>query len=116
MHPRDAKKKLASLLVCRFYGDKEAMAAETEFEAVFKEGGRPQDIELVTLSKKEMNIVDLLVESKLAPSKTEARRLIGQGGVSVDDRVIKDDKLKIDLDVEKLLKVGKRRFLRVKYS
>ncbi len=113
MHPRDAKKKLASLLVCKFYGDKEAMAAEAEFEVIFKEGGRPQEIELATLSKKEMNIVDLLVETKLAPSKSEARRLIQQGGVAVDDVMVKDDKLTVNLSQERLVRVGKRKFLRI---
>jgi tyrosyl-tRNA synthetase len=116
MHPRDAKKKLASHLVSRFYGDKAAMAAEVEFEAIFKEGGRPQEIELVSLPKKEMNIVDLLSETRLAPSKSEARRLIQQGGVAVDDELVKDDKLMIDLGRERLLKVGKRKFLKVMHS
>lgn len=114
MHPKEAKKKLASLLVGRFYGEKEARLAEEEFEAVFKEGKLPQEIESVTLSRKEMGIVDLLVETKLALSKSEARRLIQQGGVNVDNEPVKNDKQIIDISSEKLLKVGKRRFLRIK--
>jgi len=113
MHPKEAKKKLAGLLVSRFYSEKEAKAAEKEFEAIFKSGGKPQDIELISVSKHKMNIVDLLSEIKLASSKTDARRLIQQGGVSLNDIIIKDEKQVIDLSAEQLLKVGKRRFLRV---
>jgi tyrosyl-tRNA synthetase len=116
MHPKAAKLKLAGLMVSRFYGQKDAKAAAEEFEVIFKGGGKPQEIELVTLARGEMNIVELLNETKLAPSKTEARRLIQQGGVSVDDQTVKDDKMTINMSTERLLKVGKRRFLRVKQA
>ncbi|MFH1387604.1 MAG: tyrosine--tRNA ligase [bacterium] len=115
MHPKEAKMKLASLLVGKYYGEKEARKAEEEFEAVFKQGGLPDKIELCKLAKKTINIVELLAETKLAPSKTEAKRLISQGGVSVDNEVVKDEKLEIDLSSEKLLKVGKRKFLKVSH-
>lgn len=114
MHPKEAKKKLAGLLVGRFYGEKEAKEAEEEFEKIFKGGGKPEEIELVLLPEAEIGIADLLVKTHLAPSKTEARRLIKQGGVSINDGVIEDDQLRVDLKVEKLIKVGKRRFLKVK--
>jgi tyrosyl-tRNA synthetase len=113
MHPKEAKKKLAALLVERFYSKKEAAAAEEEFESIFKEGKKPQDIELFKVKSKEIGIVDLLSGSKLAPSKTEARRLIQQGGVSIDNIVVTDDKFTVDLSTERILKVGKRKFLRV---
>ena len=116
MHPRDAKKKLAGLMVTKFYGEKKAGAAESEFEEIFKAGGKPQDIELVKLNKKGMNIIDLLVETKLASSKSEARRLVQQGGVAVDEEIIKDEKFSVNLTYERLLKVGKRRFLRIKVT
>jgi tyrosyl-tRNA synthetase len=113
-HPKEAKQRLARTLVARFYSEKAAAEAEEEFNSVFKERKLPREIELATLPKKEINIVDLLVDTKLAPSKTEARRLIQQGGVSVDKKIVKDEKLALVLDKEKLIKVGKRRFLRVK--
>ena len=113
MHPKEAKIKLARILVARFYGQSAGEKAEAEFDAIFKEGKLPQEIELLPIDKKEMNIVDLLSESKLAPSKTEARRLIQQGGVSLDNQVVNDDKLVVSLASERLLKVGKRKFLRV---
>lgn len=116
MHPKEAKKKLAGILVSRFYSEHEAQVAEKEFESIFKAGNVPQEIGRVKLNKKEINLVDLLSETKLASSKTQARRLIQQGGVSIDGEVVKDDKAIIALASERLLKVGKRRFLKVKFS
>ncbi|MBN3033571.1 MAG: tyrosine--tRNA ligase [Candidatus Saganbacteria bacterium] len=114
MHPKAAKMKLAGLLVSRFHDAKAARSAEQEFETVFKSGGKPQEIDLIELNEPEMNIIDLLAETKLAPSRSEARRLVQQGGVSVNDTVIKDEKALIGLKNEIVLQVGKRRFLRVK--
>jgi tyrosyl-tRNA synthetase len=116
MHPKAAKMRLAKTLVVRFYSEKEAAAAEAEFDSVFKEGKLPQEIELFTLAKKEVNIVDLLAETRLAASKGEARRLVQQGGVSLDNEVVTDEKMNVELKAERLLKVGKRKFLRVKGS
>ncbi|MDD5594390.1 MAG: tyrosine--tRNA ligase [Candidatus Margulisbacteria bacterium] len=114
MHPKAAKQRLARTLVAKFYSDEAAAQAEQEFDSVFKEGKLPQEIELVKIAKKEMNIVDLLAETQLAASKGEARRLIQQGGVTADSELVKDEKLVIDLSKERLLKVGKRKFLRIK--
>ena len=116
MHPKQAKQRLARTLVARFYSDQAAAAAEAEFESVFKEGKLPQEIELISLPKKEMNIVDLLAETKLAASRTDARRLIRQGGVSVNEQIVKDDKLSVNLSGERLIKVGKRKFLRIRHG
>lgn len=114
MHPKEAKKKLASWLVGKFYSAKEAVAAEQEFEAIFAQGNLPQDIPLKTFSAKDINIVNLLAEAQLAASKSEARRLISQGGVSINGEIVRDENFKVGLDQEKVVKVGKRKFLRVK--
>ena len=116
MHPKEAKQRLARTLVARFYSEPAAVEAEQEFNSVFKEGKLPQEIELMSLSKTAMNIIDLLAETKLASSKSEGRRLVQQGGVSVDNEVIKDEEAMIPLFGERLLKVGKRKFLRVKHT
>jgi tyrosyl-tRNA synthetase len=113
MHPKEAKKQLARILVARFYSEKEATYAEEEFEAVFKGGGKPQEIETVTMKNKEANILDLLTWTGLAKSRSDAKRLIQQGGVTLDDQQVKDEPMVVDLTKEHLLKVGKRRFLRV---
>jgi len=113
MHPKEAKKRLGRILVARFYGEEAGSKAEEEFESIFKEGKRPQEIELLAVDKKEVGLIDLLVEAKLAPSKAEARRLIQQGGVSIDNQPVTDEKLVVPLINERLIKVGKRKFLRI---
>lgn len=114
MHPKEAKKKLASLLVSRFYNQEAAKAAETEFESVFKEGKLPQDIELRVFATKEIGIIDLLVKTGLVSSKSEARRVIQQKGVRIGEETVSSDKYMVKLDTEKVINVGKRKFLRVR--
>jgi len=114
MHPKEAKKKLARTLVAKFYDEKEAAAADQEFEAIFAKGELPQDIPLRVLKQKKMNIIDLLVETGLLASKSEARRVIQQKGVKIDDQIVTDEKQIVSLELEQVLKVGKRKFIRVK--
>lgn len=114
MHPKEAKQKLAGILVERFYDKKAATEAKKEFEAVFAKGSLPKDIEKKTINKKQIPIIDLLIETKLTLSKSEARRLIKQGGVKVDDKPVADEKEIVDLSKERIIKVGKRKFLKVK--
>jgi len=114
LHPKEAKGRLAKILVSAFYSPREADEAEAEFDAVFKEGKLPQDIPLRVFKEKEKNVIDLLVETELSSSRSEARRLIAQGGVRVNEEVVKDDKAVVKLDCEKVINVGKRKFLRVR--
>jgi tyrosyl-tRNA synthetase len=114
LHPKAAKMRLARLLVARFHSEQAALKAEQEFESVFKAGNLPQEIALFELAQGSLTIVELLAATKLAASKTEARRLVQQGGVSVDSVVVKDEDMLVDLKNERLLKVGKRKFLKVK--
>jgi len=113
MHPKEAKKKLANWLVGKFYGANKAEEAEREFEAVFAKGKLPQDIPSKVFKAAEINIIDLLSEGGMVSSRAEARRLIKQGGVSIDGDLINDDKSTVKLAGEKVVKVGKRKFLRV---
>lgn len=113
LHPKEAKQRLACTLVARFYTEAAALEAEQGFNSVFKEGNLPEDIEVVKLAHQELGIIDLLAETKLAASKGEARRLVQQGGVSLDGEIVKDETAMVQLGSERLLKVGKRKFLRV---
>lgn len=113
MHPKDAKAQLGKILVARFYSEAQAMAAEAAFESVFAGGNLPENIKLVTIKEKKLTIGKLLVESGMAPSTSVARRLVKQGGVRVDDKVVGDEQEAIDLKTEKVLNVGKRKFVRV---
>ena len=68
------------------------------------------------INKKEIGIVDLLTQTNLVGSKSEARRVIGQKGVKVDDVVVNDEKQLVKLDAEKIVKVGKRKFVRARFK
>ena len=86
LHPKDAKKRLAGILVEMYYSQKEAKKAEEEFERVFKHKETPEEIKKFNISKSDLEggkiwIVKLLVDSGLAPSSSQARRLIEQGAV-----------------------------------
>lgn len=112
MHPKEAKKKLAGWLVARFYDEKAANKAAADFESVFAKGNLPQDILLKTFADSQIGILDLLVDGGLVSSKSEARRVIKQHGVKVDDQIITDEREIIALAVERVVKVGKRKFLK----
>jgi tyrosyl-tRNA synthetase len=113
-NPRDVKKYLAYTLT-RMYHDKEqATQAELEFERIFVQKKIPQQIQDFTLTELNYRLDDLLVNTKTATSKSEARRLIEQGGVTVDGNKISDPFTEISLRKEIILKVGKRKYVKVR--
>jgi len=113
LNPRDAKARLAREIVGLYHGSQAAKEAEAEFEKVFAKKEAPSEVPVFKTSKKEYNIVDLLVEAKLAVSKSEARRLISQGGVKVGNKKITDQNKLIKITKNILVQVGKRKFLEV---
>lgn len=114
MHPMEAKKQLARILVKRFYSDNDALNAQKRFEDIFSSRNIPADIKLVNFPEVSIKLLDLLVYFDLAVSKGEARRLILQGGVEIDGAVTTDINKTIELAAEKTIRVGKKKFLRVK--
>lgn len=112
--PRDAKLKLAGIIVTAYHGKLAAEKAEKEFIKVVSRKQTPGEIKTIKLKKKNINIVDLIVDAKLAVSKSEARRLIEQRGVKIDAETQSDANKIISLDKPILLQVGKRKFLRVR--
>ncbi|MDF1498434.1 MAG: tyrosine--tRNA ligase [Patescibacteria group bacterium] len=112
-NPRDAKAKLAREIVEIYHGKKEADNAEKEFNKIFRDKKRPSEIEEVKLTKKDYNLLGLLSETKLTSSKSEARRLVQQGGVKIDDVVQKDFEKKIEIKNGMIVQVGKRRFVKI---
>ncbi|MBQ6268957.1 MAG: tyrosine--tRNA ligase [Bacteroidetes bacterium] len=116
IHPRNAKVDTAKRVVAIYHGMEEAENAFSEFERIFKNKELPDNIDTFEVSQKEMPILELLFTTKLAPSKKEARRLIEQGGVSINNEKVSDFMAKIDLSEQKLIKVGKRKFLNVIYK
>lgn len=114
-NPRDLKRRLARSLVALYYNGDAAQKAEDEFDRIFVEKSVPDQMEEFRLSAANgsKNLVDLLTTANLVSSKTEARRLIQQGGVSIDGERIADVNAPLPKKKEYVLKVGKRRFLKV---
>ena len=113
-NPKDAKVMLAQEITARFHGAAAAQAAEQDF-ALRSKGGIPDDIAQATLSGAPMGIAALLKAVGLAPSTSEANRLIDGGGVRIDGHVVSDKGLKLSAG-EFVVQVGKRKFARVTLS
>ncbi len=119
--PRDAKAAVAFDIVKRFHGEDSAKSAKESFENTFARGGVPDDVLELKLAGDE-SLVDALIKAEVVPSKTEWRRLIGEGAVKVMGGAGESsDGMKID-DVNfkpangTILKIGKRRFVKIKIS
>lgn len=110
-NPKHAKVTLAKEITTRFHSAAAADAAEQDFTNRSK-GGIPDDIPEVSLSGAPLGIGALLKQANLAPSTSEANRLIDGGGVRIDGTVISDRGLKLDAG-SFVLQVGKRKFARV---
>jgi len=114
INPRDLKIKLAEIVVERIYNKTKAKKAKREFERVFKEKKLPSKIPKVGLKEKVLDILDLLVKTKLVTSRSEARRLIEQGGVRINGEVEKDWRKTIKIKKGMIIQIGKRRFVEIK--
>lgn len=110
LHPKEAKIRLAELIIGQYHSKTEAVKAKEEFERVFSKKEIPQVLVEYKLSGKD-NIVELMVKNSLCATKNEARRLIAQGGVYLDGNRIENDAAVIK--DKGILKVGKRRFLKL---
>ena len=113
LHPRDAKMTLARDIVAIYHDAESAARAEAHFKRVFQKRELPKDMPTHKLAAGPQNIVDLLVEVGLAPSKSQARRLIAQGGVRLDGNKVESIEDTVMPDGEAILQVGKRRFVRL---
>jgi len=118
-HPMEVKKELASTIVAELHGPEEALAAAAEFEKVFSRRQRPTDIPVIELPSPGTTALlsRVLVQAGLVASNSEARRLIQQGGVRVDDARVADIKAEVESSPgrEYLMRAGKRRFARVRF-
>lgn len=112
-NPRNLKMRLAREIVTIYHNKKSAQEAEQEFIEIFSKKGKPEDVQLTKLKKTKWKITDLLAETQLVNSKGEARRTIQGGGVKIDDSKISSINEEVDITKERLIQVGKRKFLRV---
>jgi tyrosyl-tRNA synthetase len=115
-NPRDVKFILAEELVDRFHDKGDGQKCMKSFLERFQKGNLPEKIESISLSidSEEIPLVNLLKESKMTSSTSEALRLIEQGGVKIDSNKVTDTKLKIKKNSEATYQVGKRKFLKIK--
>lgn len=117
-HPKLAKESLAMEIVERFHSGEDAQSARDEFERMFAKKGRPDEIEEKTIvaTDDHMSVVDVIVNVEFCKSKSEARRMIEQRAVEIDDKRIVDINATISAGKGFLLKVGKRKFARVQFG
>ncbi len=114
INPKDVKMRLAHEIVTIFHGEKLAQEAKDYFINTFQKKETPEEMPEIILSSDNKKIIDLLVETKLVSSKGEARRLIEQGGIRVNEVVISDVNEDVDIKDGLIIQRGKRQFVRIK--
>ena len=114
INPRDIKRKLARTFVRMYHSEQAAKQAEEEFDRIFIKKEIPDEVEEFKINdtNSELNILDLILKVNFASSRGEARRLVIQGGVSINSNKITDPNFKTKLTDSMILKVGKRKFVK----
>ncbi|MER3328444.1 MAG: S4 domain-containing protein, partial [Candidatus Kapaibacterium sp.] len=110
------KVKVAMRITDKYHEAGSGQLAYEEFLRIFTKGDVPDDIEEIELSTSvtESKIIDIITDSGMVNSKKDAKRMVQQGAVSVDDVKIDDINESVDLSEFKIFKVGKRKFMRIK--
>lgn len=116
-HPRDAKMRLAREITALYHSEEAAQRAEEQFKAIFQKGGMPEDIPSFTvpedvISEEGVDMARLIAEAGLAPSTSQARRLISQGAVKVNGEKVSELKNSCLKDQD-VVQVGKRNFIKI---
>ncbi len=112
-NPRNIKGILAKEIVKIYHGEAEALNAEEEFKRIFSSKGLPDEIEEVSVNKDD-NILNILSVCMSSESKSNLKRLVSQGSVTLDNEKISD--INAVISKEGILKVGKRNFFKIKFS
>jgi tyrosyl-tRNA synthetase len=113
-NPRDIKIKLAREIVSIYCGEKEAESAADEFEKVFSKKELPTNIPEMKIDDGNYNILTILSLIGVVSSKSDARRLVEQGGVRIDEAKITDPTASVAITKGTLVQVGKRNFFKIK--
>ena len=111
--PRDVNRALGREIVSLYYDEDTALSAEQHFDRVIVNKSNPDEMEELNL-KSDKSIVDIISSAGLTKSKGEARRMINQGAVRLDGEKVTDINLIIRKDSGAVIKVGKRRFIKIK--
>ena len=112
-NPRDVKRALGREIVSLYYGKDSALAAEQHFDRVIVNKSDPEEMEELNL-KSDKSLIDIISSVGLTKSKGEARRMISQGAVRLDGEKATDVNLVINKGSKTVIKVGKRRFIKIK--
>jgi len=112
-HPKEAKMKLADATVSTFYDDETAKAAAAEFDRIFAQGKLPEDIPEVAIASGPIAAAKLLLHCKLVATGGEAKRMIKQGGATIDGEKLTDPNAEIAPADGAVVRVGKRKFARL---
>jgi tyrosyl-tRNA synthetase len=112
--PKSAKMRLAFEIVKIFHGEKAAHGAQENFEKIFSKKEIPDNIPELSIKEKELPALDLAFSSGTLKSKSDARRLIEQGGLEYDGATVKDPKTVLAIKSGAVLRVGKKHFFRIK--
>ena len=113
VNPRDFKMKLAYEITKMNYGEKEAKAAQEYFIKTIQKKEVPDEIKTIKLTAGRINIIELLVAANLVQSRTEAKRLMAQGGIKVNGKVVDMYSIFEITNNELLIQRGKRQFVRI---
>ena len=113
-HPRDVKDELGRRVVAKFHGDAAGAEASAEFARVFSQNQLPTEIPEVFVPAGKIGILTLMVKAGLAPSTSEARRLIQAGAVKLDEEKVADVRLEIEPKDGVVIRSGKRGFAKIK--
>ena len=113
-HPKEAKVLLGKTIVAQFHGPQAAEAAAAEFDKVFAQGQLPEDMPEAVLPAVPISLKNLLTACKLVETGGEAKRMVQQGGVSIDGRKATDANAEVTPRDGMVIQVGKRRFARLR--
>jgi tyrosyl-tRNA synthetase len=115
VHPRDLKMRLGKTFVEMYHGKEAAEKAEEHFKTVFQKGNLPTDIpEVSWTGEEEVWVVKFLVDLGLQNSNGEARRMIQNGGVKINQEKVEDVQLQVKPEDDMIVQVGKRKFVKIK--
>ncbi len=113
-HPKEAKVLLGKMIVSQFYGEAAAESAAAEFDKVFAQGQLPEEIPEFTLPAETISVKQLLLVCKLVETGGEAKRMIKQSAASIDGEKLTDPNTEIIPKEGAVIRVGKRKFARLK--
>ena len=112
VNQRDLKRSLARELVSIYYNNKLALKAEEDFDSLFIKKDIPDDISTIKIDSNK-RLLEIMVSNNMVSSNAEAKRMIKQGAVKLNDEKVVDINIEIYPDDNIILKVGKRKFLKI---